>query len=103
MLARVVMWEGGSADAIRAAAAQLKANIGQGPPDGVKSNGITALADPDGGRVLMIGMFETAADLRDSEPALEAMSPPEGLGTRASVDVYDVVADVRMRDAPPLG
>jgi hypothetical protein len=103
MLARVVTWEGGSAEGIRAAAAQLKANVAQGPPPGVTSNGITMLADPQRGRVLMIGIFETESDLHDSEPALEAMSPPEGMGTRAAVEVYDVIADVRMKEAPPLG
>jgi hypothetical protein len=95
MLARVTTFEGGTADGIRAAVEQLRSDIPEGPPPGVKSNGLTMLVDPDGGRVLFIGLFENEADLRASEPALEEMSPPEGMGTRSSVDVYEVGADVR--------
>jgi hypothetical protein len=54
------------------------------------------LVDPDGGRVLMIGLFEDEAALRESEPVLQAMDVPEGMGTRASVDVYEVAAEARM-------
>jgi hypothetical protein len=96
MLARVVTFEGGTADGIRAAVEQIRSEVNQGPPEGVKSSGITMLHDADGGRVLFIGLFANEEDLRASEPALEAMSPPEGMGRRASVDVYDVAADARM-------
>lgn len=96
MLARVTTFEGGSADGIRAAAEQMRSNIGQGPPEGVKSVGLTMLIAPDAGRVLMVGLFETAEDLRDSEAALRGMSPPEGMGSRASVDVYEVAAEARL-------
>jgi hypothetical protein len=54
------------------------------------------LADPQGGRVLMIGLFETEEDLRESEAALKQMNPPDGLGKRGAIDVYEVVADVRV-------
>ena len=37
MLARVVTFEGGSADSIRAAMEELNSNIPQGAPPGVKS------------------------------------------------------------------
>jgi len=96
MLARVTTFEGGTADGIRAAVEQLRSDITQGPPPGVKSNGLTVLVDPDRGRVMMIGMFAGEADLRASESALEEMSPPEGTGKRTSLDVYEVGADVRM-------
>jgi hypothetical protein len=96
MLARVTTFEGGTADGIRAAVGQLQSDIPQGPPPGVKSNGLTMLVDPDGGRVIFVGLFATEEDLRASESALEEMSPPEGMGSRASVDVYEVGADVRM-------
>ena len=96
MLARVVTFEGGTADGIRAAVEQLQSDIAQGPPPGVTSSGLTMLADPDGGRVLFIGLFANEEDLRDSQAVLEDMSPPEGMGNRASVDVYEVGADVRM-------
>jgi hypothetical protein len=96
MLARVTTWEGGTADGIRAASEQMRSNVAQGPPPGVKSTGFTMLADAEGGRVLMIGLFESEDDLRDSEAALKEMNPPDGLGDRTSTDVFEVATDVRM-------
>jgi hypothetical protein len=96
MLARVTTFEGGTADGVRAAVEQLRSDAPSGPPPGVKSHGLTMLFDADGGRVMFIGLFASEEDLRASEAALEAMSPPEGAGTRSSVDIYEVGVDVRM-------
>jgi hypothetical protein len=96
VLARVATFEGGTAEAIRAAGEQMRGNMGEGPPEGIKSTGVTMLIDPDGGRVLFIGLFASEADLRASEAALEAMDPPEGMGTRSSVNVYEVAAEARL-------
>jgi hypothetical protein len=54
------------------------------------------LVDPERGRSMMIGLFETQADLDESLPALQQMTPPEGVGSMTSADIYEVVADVRM-------
>ncbi|HTN24208.1 MAG TPA: hypothetical protein VL120_09505 [Solirubrobacteraceae bacterium] len=96
MLARVGTWEGGTAESIQAASEEMRSNVAQGPPPGLKSSGFTMLADADGGRVLMIGLFENAEELAEGEVVLAEMNPPEGLGTRTSVEVYEVIADVRM-------
>jgi hypothetical protein len=96
MLARVTTWEGGSAEGIRTASEDMRSNISQGPPPGLKSTGFTMLADPEGGRVLMIGLFETEQDLRDSEPVLKGMNPPEGLGSRGEPQIFEVMAEARM-------
>jgi hypothetical protein len=96
MLARVTTFEGGTVEGIRAALEQLQSDIPSGPPEGIKSNGLTMLVDPEGGRMMFIGLFATEEDLRESERVLEEMSPPEGAGKRSSVDVYEVGADVRM-------
>lgn len=96
MLARVTTWEGGTADAIRAAADEMRSNVSQGPPPGMKSNGLTMLVDPEGGRVLMIGLFETQDDLTQAEAVLKEMNPPEGMGSMLSKDVYEVATEVRM-------
>jgi hypothetical protein len=74
----------------------MQSNVDQGPPPGVKSTGLTMLADPDRGRVLVIGLFANENDLQESEAALKAMNPPDGIGSRGATDVYEVVADVRM-------
>ena len=96
MLARVATWEGGTADDIRAASEQMRENVAQGPPPGMKSAGFSMLVDPDGGRVMMIGLFDTQEDLRVAETVLAEMNPPDGLGNRVGTDVYEVAADVRM-------
>ena len=57
MLARVSTFEGGTADGVRAAVEQLRSDLPKGPPEGVKSNGLTVLIDPDGGRMMFIGLF----------------------------------------------
>lgn len=95
-LARVVTFEGGTADGIRTAVEQLQSDIEKGPPEGVSSTGLTFLVDPDGGRAMFVGLFASEEDLQSSAAVLESMSPPEGMGQRASVDVYEVGADVRM-------
>ena len=95
-LARVVTFEGGTAEGLRAAVQQLNADIEKGPPEGVKSHGLTFLVDPDGGRAMFVGLFANESDLRESAAVLEEMSPPEGVGQRSSVDVWEVAADVRM-------
>jgi hypothetical protein len=95
MLARVTTWEGGTADGIRAAAEQMRSNISLGPPPGMKNTGLTMLVDPEGGRVLMIGLFASEEDLRESEAVLKEMNPPEGIGSRGGVEVFEVAAEVR--------
>lgn len=95
MLARVTTWEGGSADALRAAAADLAQRAPTGPPEGVTSEGFTMLVDPDGGRALMIGLFASQADLDSSETALQAMDAPSGIGSMVSKHVYEVGVEVR--------
>jgi hypothetical protein len=96
--ARVVTFEGGTPEGVRAAAEQVKSDMQErgGPPEGIKSSGLTFLIDPDGGRAMFVGLFATEEDLRSSEATLEAMDPPEGMGQRSTVSVYEVGADVRM-------
>jgi hypothetical protein len=52
------------------------------------------LVDPAGGRVVMIGLFANEDDLCESEAALKQMNPPEGLGSRGAIEVYEVAAEV---------
>jgi hypothetical protein len=96
MLARVTTFEGGTADGIQSAMEELRAQIPAGPPPGVIAKGLTVLADADAGRVIWIGLFENEEALRSSEAALSQMNPPPGMGTRASLSVYEVAADTRV-------
>jgi hypothetical protein len=43
---------------------------------------------------MTIALFASEEDLRASESTFEEMSPPEGMGKRTSVDVYEVAAEV---------
>ena len=55
------------------------------------------LMDPDNGRSLMIGLFETEDDLRKGDETLNAMDPPrDDAGERASVELYEVGVDRRL-------
>jgi hypothetical protein len=97
MYARVARFEGGSADEIRATVAEIKSRAETGPPEGVPSTGFTFLANPEEGRVLSIGLFETEDDLRKGNEVLDTMDPPGGgMGQRVSVESYEVGFDVRM-------
>jgi hypothetical protein len=104
MYARVTRWEGGDADAIRRNAEEIRSRAGSGPPEGVPSVGFTLLIDPENGRGIGIGLFETEDDLREGDRVLNAMNPPvEGMGQRGAAEMYEVAVDVRAGAAAPAG
>jgi hypothetical protein len=95
MYARVARWEGGDAEAIRRNAEQISSQAASGPPEGVPGKGFLLLIDPDNGRGLAVGLFETEEDLRKGDEVLNSMNPPEdGMGRRVSVETYEVAVDV---------
>ena len=97
MYARVAQWEGADADQLRASAEELNSRAAEGPPEGVPSVGFTLLIDPDNGRAMGIGLFETEDDYNKGHETLESMSPPgDGFGKRVSVDKYEVAAELRV-------
>jgi hypothetical protein len=97
MYARVARWEGGSADQIGRATDEIRSRTSEGPPEGVPAKGFLLLTDPENGRVLAVALFETEADMRTGDEALNAMNPPgDGMGRRVSVEMYEVAADERL-------
>jgi hypothetical protein len=97
MYARVAKWEGGEAEALRRSAQEINAQAGSGPPEGVPAKGFTMLIDPEGGRSIAITLFETEADLRKGDETLNEMSPSsDAVGSRTSVEVYEVAVDIRL-------
>ena len=97
MYARVAHWEGASADALRSTAADIESRSASGPPEGVPAKGFLLLIDPDKGRSIAIGLFETEEDLKTGHETLNSMDPPgEGMGNRTSVDMYQVGVDIRV-------
>ena len=94
MYARVARWEATDAEAMRQTAERIKERAQGGPPEGVPASGFRLLIDPENGRALAIGFFETEDDLRQGDAALKDMTPPdEGLGQIASVEFYEVAVE----------
>ena len=82
---------------MRRTAERINDQAASGPPEGVPSTGFLLLIDPDNGRGLAVGLFETEEDLRKGDETLNSMTPPDqGLGHRVSVDMYEVAIDVRV-------
>ncbi len=96
MYARVARFEGAEGQALRDSAERMKSQTG--PPPGVPGKGFLLLIDPDNGRSLAIGFFDTEEDLRTGDAALNAMNPDlsEGDGKRISVESYEVAIDVKI-------
>jgi hypothetical protein len=96
MYARVARFEGAQGDALRREAEDIRSRAASGPPEGVPATGFLMLIDPEGGRSLAIGLFETEDDLRKGSETLNAMTPSnEDAGTRTSVETYEVAVDLR--------
>jgi hypothetical protein len=94
MYARVARWEGATGEALR----RFADEIGQSPepPPGVPATGFLMLMDAENGRSLGIALFETEEDMRKGDEALNAMSPDTSdAGTRVSVELYEVGAELR--------
>ena len=95
MYARVATFEGADADKLRETASQIREMAASGPPEGVKGTSFRLLINPDEGKTLAIGLFETEADMKESHEVLEAMEPPipGGMGKRTGVAMYEVAVD----------
>ncbi len=85
--ARVVTFDGVTKERIE----ELRREIGEGGrPDEVPATEIMVLHDPEGEKSLAILFFETEADYRKGDAALDAMPAGDTPGSRTSVTRYDV-------------
>jgi hypothetical protein len=95
MYARVVRWDGGNADAIKASIDEIRTDSAAGPPSGVPAKGLLILQDLEGGKVTSIALFETEDDYNEGDATLNSMSPPgEGFGQRTAVEKYEVALEL---------
>ena len=96
MYARVAVFEGGSAEAMKKDAETINSSSADGPPPGVPANGITCLYDYESGKSIAIVFFETEEDMKTGDAAMNAMSNdrPQA-GTRTSVSFYEAPVDIR--------
>jgi hypothetical protein len=93
MLARVVTWEGGNAEAMEKSAAEINEQSGDGPPPGVPAKEFLLLQDPANGKSVAIITFESEDDYRQGDEVLNSMDPPgEGMGQRVSVEKLEIAA-----------
>jgi hypothetical protein len=97
MYARVAKWEGADPKALEESAAQIRAQTEAegGPPPGLPAKEFLLLHDTAGGQAIGITLFETEEEYRQGDEMLNSMSPPgEGMGTRVSVDKYELAVRV---------
>jgi hypothetical protein len=100
VFARVVRFEGADGATLERTTDEIRqqAEASGGPPEGVPSTRLTILNDPEGGRSLVISLFETAADYEEGDRTLNSMSPPtDGMGQRVAVDKYEVAIDIGVK------
>jgi hypothetical protein len=91
MYARVVRFtnvEPKSIDNVRAEVEQSG-----GPPPGVNARSMQMLYDADQRTSLFIAYFDTAEDMAEADRIMGAMDVADTPGTRASVDMSEVVID----------
>jgi len=97
VFARVARFEGADGARLTRATEEIRkqAEEAGGPPPGIPSKRLLVLQDADGGRALVITMFESEADYEEGDRTLNGMSPPDdGLGSRAGVDKYEVAIEL---------
>jgi hypothetical protein len=107
MYARIARFEALDPSRIDEQVAEMKRQIDEsrasgelpaGAPEAVRTlmetvKRVLEFVDRENGRALGITFCETEEDLRRADAALNEMSPGEGQGHRASVEIYEVLLD----------
>ena len=106
MYARVVRFEGGDPSVIDEQVADMKSQM-----DAARSGGVPAdapeqvrtlmdtvtrfieLVDRESGSSVGIAFCETEENVRRADEALDSMSPPQEVGKRTAVDIFEVALD----------
>jgi len=85
-LARVVSFDGVNAERI----SQLKEQVSGEQPEGLSTQGIQILHDPDAEQALAIVFFDNEDDYRKGDEILSSMPASDTPGNRTSVSKYEV-------------
>jgi hypothetical protein len=106
MYARLVRFEGGDpslideqiADMKRQMDASRSGDVPADAPEQVRTlmdtvTRFVELVDRTSGASVGIAFCKTEEDVRRADAALDSMSPPQDIGKRTSVDIYEVVLD----------
>jgi hypothetical protein len=92
-VARVVSFDGVNSERMADMQREME---GSGPPEGLPATEIVVLHDAEAEKSLVILFFETEADYKQGDEALNAMPAGDTPGKRASVTKYEVA--FRMTD-----
>ena len=93
MFVRVVRFTGVDTQRVESLLGDMESG---GPPPGVKAHSMQMMLDADQGTAVVVQLFDSAEDMRESEAALDGMDPSETPGTRASVDRGELKLDLKM-------
>lgn len=91
MYARVVRFTGVTSETIANVVNEIESS--DGPPPGVRASRMQMLHDPDQQTSLFIAFFDSAEDMREADAVMGAMDVSDTPGTRASVDMSEVVIE----------
>lgn len=97
MFLRVVRFTDVDPDRVDKLVAEINAE--SGPPPGIKATGLQMMLDRDQRTAVVIQVFDSESDMRDSEAAFDAMDASETPGTRSSIDRGEVALDLKMQNA----
>ena len=86
-LARVVAFDGVTADRIREMEAEMRDSE---PPEGLPAKEIIVLHDPDADKSLVLVFFDNEDDYRRGDETLNSMPAGDTPGQRTGVTKYDV-------------
>ena len=91
MYARVVRFTGVSDETI--ASVQKQVEESGGPPPGVEAKSMQMLYDAGQGTALFVMYLDSAEQMKKADEVMGAMDPGETPGSRASVDLCEVVIE----------
>ncbi|HLY47611.1 MAG TPA: hypothetical protein VKR21_00310 [Solirubrobacteraceae bacterium] len=93
MYLRVVRFTDVNAERVAELASRIEE--AEGPPPGVPASGIQVLLDAAQQTAVVVQIFDTAEDMQAGDRVMGDMDPAETPGTRASVDMCEVLVDRR--------
>ena len=73
---------------------RTRINEAGGPPEGVNAKGLKVLVDGSQGTAVVMQYFDTAEDMAEGAKVFAAMDPSDTPGTRASVDMCEVMFEM---------
>jgi hypothetical protein len=91
MHARVVRFTGVTEETVEKVVRQVDES--DGPPPGVNATAMKLIYDSDQGTGVFIAFFDSAEDAKAADEVMGAMDPGDTPGSRASVDIGEVVIE----------